>query len=464
MLQRWKGPGGYREVLAVGLPLVFSMISHTVMQFTDRIFLGNYSMEAIAASLPAGITAFLFLSFFMGVAEYVGVFVAQYTGAGTTRRVGAAVWQGLYFCAGSAVVLAALVFVADPLFALGAHGPDVEKLEAAYFRILCGGAGVTLIGVCLSCFYSGRGRTLPVMLVNMAGAAINIPLDYALINGAWGFPELGIVGAGIATVAGSAVTAALLVGLVFSRNNARTFGTRGGWRFDRDLFGRLMRYGLPGGVQFFLDMFGITFFVLMVGRLGKTELAATNIVISIELLAFLPLIGLSVATSVLVGQAIGAGHPEHGARATGSAIHIGLACMALAALAFVAVPEPLLALFRTRDVPAEAFGAVVEQGRVLLRFVACYSLIDALALMCLGGLKGAGDTRFVMWALGICSLTVLVLPSYLLVEHLGVGLYGPWTCLTLYVVVLTAVSALRFRGGKWRGMSVIELEAAPAGG
>ena len=104
MLERWYGPGGYRELLAVGLPLVFSMVSHTVMQFTDRIFLGNYSLDAIAASLPAGIAAFLFLSFFMGVVEYVGVFVAQYTGAAAPERVGAALWQGLYFCAGAAVV------------------------------------------------------------------------------------------------------------------------------------------------------------------------------------------------------------------------------------------------------------------------------------------------------------------------------------------------------------------------
>jgi MATE family multidrug resistance protein len=464
MFHRWQGPGGYREVLTVGLPLVFSMISHTVMQFTDRIFLGNYSLEAIAASLPAGIAAFLFLSFFMGVAEYVGVFVAQYTGAAATRRVGAAVWQGLYFCAGSAVVLAALACAGDPLFALGGHGPEVRELEVAYFRILCGGGGIALTGVCLSCFYSGRGRTLPVMLVNMAGAAVNIPLDYALINGVWGFPELGIVGAGIATLIGSAVIAALFVVLVFSRKNAQVYGTRAGWRFDRDLFGRLMRYGLPGGVQFFLDIFGIAVFVLMVGRLGKTELAATNIVISIELLAFLPLIGLSVATSVLVGQAIGAGRPENGARAAGSAVRLGAACMAVASLVFVTVPEPLLALFRTRDLPPESFAAVVEQGRVLLRFVAVYSLIDAPALIYLGSLKGAGDTRFVMWTLGICSLLVLVAPSYLLVEHLGVGLYGPWACLTLYVVVLTAVSAPRFRGGKWKEMSVIELEVAPAGG
>ena len=463
MVERWQGPGGYRELLAVGLPLVFSMISHTVMQFTDRIFLGNYSLDAIAASLPAGIMAFLFLSFFMGVAEYVGVFVAQYTGARAPERVGAALWQGLYFCAGAAVVLAGLALAAEPLFALGGHGPEIQALEVAYFRILTGGGGLGLLGVCLSCFYSGRGLTWPVMLANMAGAAVNIPLDYALINGAWGFPELGIVGAGIATVTGSTVTCLLLLAVVFSNHNSRTYGVRSGWRYDRELFGRLMRYGLPGGVQFFLDIFGIALFVFLVGRLGKVELAATNIVISIELLVFLPLIGLSVATSVLVGQAIGAGRPEDGARATGSAVRLGVAFMALGALAFVTIPDTLLALFRTRDLPAEAFGPIMEQGRVLLRFVAVVCLIDAPAMMFLGALKGAGDIHFVMWTLGSCSLLVLALPSYLLVEHLESSLYGPWVCFTLYVVAITAAATLRFRGGKWMGMRVIEPQVAPAG-
>ena len=95
MIKRWGGTGGYREVLAVGLPLVVSMGSSTVMLFTDRMFLANYSVDAIAAALPAGIASFLFVCFFMGVGGYVNVFVAQYTGARRGDRVGASLWQGV---------------------------------------------------------------------------------------------------------------------------------------------------------------------------------------------------------------------------------------------------------------------------------------------------------------------------------------------------------------------------------
>jgi MATE family multidrug resistance protein len=190
----------YRQVLRISLPLVASMSSTMIMEFTDRIFLANYSLNAIAAALPAGIAAFLFISFFLGTAQYLNVFVAQYTGSGRLQRVGAALWQGIYFSVLSAVVMFGLFFLAGPLFKLGGHPPEVQVLEVTYFRILCLGSGVLIVATALSCFYSGRGKTRPVMIINMIGMLFNIPLDYALINGVWFFPEWGILGAGIATV------------------------------------------------------------------------------------------------------------------------------------------------------------------------------------------------------------------------------------------------------------------------
>jgi MATE family multidrug resistance protein len=111
----------YRQVLRVSLPLVVSMSSTMIMEFTDRIFLANYSLDAIAAALPAGITSFLFISFFLGTAQYLNVFVAQYTGSGTLHRVGAVLWQGIYFSILSGVAMAGLYFLAEPLFWLGGH-------------------------------------------------------------------------------------------------------------------------------------------------------------------------------------------------------------------------------------------------------------------------------------------------------------------------------------------------------
>lgn len=456
MFTRWNAKSGYKEALKLGMPLVISMMSATVMTFTDRIFLGNYSMEALGASLPASIASFLFLSFFIGVAEYVSVFVSQYTGAGQPAKVGAAMWQGIWFCVPAGLVLASLWFIAEPLFFLGGHSPEVVELEIVYFRILTLGSVMHLIAICLSCFYSGRGMTKPVMLVNSAAAIVNIPLDYCLINGIGPFPELGIVGAGLATVVGFTLPAICFAFLVFRSKHEAQYRIFSSWRFDRKLFSRFMKFGLPGGVQFFLDMFGISFFVFMVGRIGQTELAASNIAISIDTLAFLPTIGMSIAVSIMVGNAMGRKKPEEAAYATKSVLHIALLYMGLMGVIFVTFPGPLLELFRTREEAGVDFEGVLEVGGVLMRYVAAFTLIDAVAIIYMGGLKGAGDTRFIMQAMGLASFSCLVIPISIMSYMDALNVHGPWICLLVYVFVLAVTFMYRFRKGPWRTIEVIE--------
>lgn len=457
---RYDGPGGYREVLAVSLPLVVSMASSMVMHFTDRMFLANHSVDAIAAAMPAGMAVFLFMAFFMGTGGYVNVFVAQYTGAGRPRRVGAALWQGVWFSLLSALLLALLAPLAGPFFSLTGHPQAVQRLETVYFQILALGAGTAVLASVLSCFYSGRGHTRVVMLVNMAGAALNIPLDYALIFGAWGLPELGIAGAALATIGSSAFTCLLLAALIFTRANEAAFGVRTSWRPERDLFARLMRYGLPGGVQFAMDMLAIAFFVFMVGRLGRVELAATNIVFSVSTLAFMPMIGLHIGVSTLVGQAIGRARSEDGARATTSAAHMALLYMGLLGLLFVLAPGALLDLFRPADASPAEFAAIVEAAAALLRFVALYNLFDAVAIVYSGALKGAGDTMYVMKAIALVALAAMIAPVTLLTTVFTGDLYSLWACATLYICCLGAAFWLRYRQGAWRDMRVIEAEPA----
>ncbi|MEF2232171.1 MAG: MATE family efflux transporter [Pseudodesulfovibrio sp.] len=454
-IKRWAAENGYRESFRIGLPLVVSMLSSTVMTFTDRVFLGHYSMEALAASFPANVSAFFFLSFFFGVVEYTGVFVSQYTGAARHERVGAALWQGLWFCLPAGLILASLCLIAEPLFALAGHPPAVREQEVVYFRILTLGGGPFLAGICLSSFFSGRGLTKPVMLVNMAAAGLNVPLDYCLINGIGPFPEMGIAGAGLATLVGYTLPALCFALMVFTRANDATYRVRSAWRLDAVLFARFMRFGLPGGVQFFLDMFAITFFSFMVGRIGATELAATNAAISIDTLAFMPMLGMHIAASIMVGQAMGAGRPDQAAYATGSVLHIALAYMTAMAVVIVFFPETLMNLFRTKGEAGAEFGAVVDMGVVLLRYVAAFTFIDAVAIVYMGGLKGAGDTRFIMLVMGSASFLCMVLPLSLLV-HFGVtSVHGPWMCLLAYVLVLTTAFVLRFKFGPWRSIRVI---------
>jgi MATE family multidrug resistance protein len=446
----------YREVLRISLPLVASMSSTMIMEFTDRIFLANYSLDAIAAALPAGITSFLFISFFMGTAQYLNVFVAQYTGSGTLHRVGAVLWQGIYFSVLSGLVMASLYFLAEPLFRFGGHSPEVQALEVIYFRVLCLGSGILIIGTSFSCFFSGRGLTRPVMIINMAGTLFNIPLDYALINGVWIFPEWGILGAGIATVMSWSLMALVFALMVFTRKNDRVFKVISQHAFEPGLCGRLMRYGIPSAVQFSMDIFAFTFFILMVGRIGKIELAVTNIVLSIDSLAFMPLMGFSLGTSTLVGQALGRNRVDQALAATRATIHIVLFYMSVLLFLFLFLPQPLLELFRPNHMTPEDYTAIREAGITLLRFVAAYIFFDSLYMVCIGVLKGAGDTRFIMWSIGLLSVAVMILPIYVGVEVFGAGLYYAWSCATLFVFFLFASSFWRYRQGRWQKVRVIE--------
>ena len=446
----------YREVLRISLPLVVSMSSTMIMEFTDRIFLANYSLDAIAAALPAGITSFLFTSFFMGTAQYLNVFVAQYTGSGTLDRVGAVLWQGIYFSVLSGLVMACLYFLAEPLFRFSGHAPEIQILEVVYFRILCLGSGILIIGTSLSCFFSGRGRTRPVMIINMIGTLFNIPLDYALINGIWIFPEWGIMGAGIATVISWLLMALIFAFMIFNRKNDRVFKVISQRAFKADLLGRLMRFGIPSAVQFSLDIFAFTFFILMVGRIGNLELAVTNIVLSINSLAFMPMMGFSLGTSTLVGQALGRNRVDQALAATRATIHIVLCYIFMLLFLFLFLPQPLLELFRPKHMTPEGYTAIREAGIILLRFVSAYIFLDALYMVCIGVLKGAGDTRFIMWSIGLFSVVVMILPIYIGVVVLGAGLYYAWSCATLFIFCLFAASFWRYRQGRWKNVRVIE--------
>jgi MATE family multidrug resistance protein len=460
--ERWGGVCGCREVLTVGAPLMISMGSTTLMQFTDRVFLGRHDVLELAAAVPGGIVSFLAVAFFMGVATCVGVLVAQYHGACRPERVGAALWAGVWFSLFSGVALGGLAWLGGPLFRLAGHPQSVQGMEAEYFRILTLGGGFIVLSTALSGYFSGLGRTVAVMAVNIIGAAANIPLDYALIFGRLGAPELGITGAAVATVAGSAISC-LLFGLLLLAPEAESrHHVRSAWRLDPEMLTRLMKIGLPAGVQFFLDIMALTGFSLLVGRMGLVALSATNIAFSINGLTYLPVIGLSIAVSILVGRSQGQGRPERARRATGNALFLALVWMVAVGLVFLLAPGPLLDLFQSAasgtapGAGEPSFTEIRAMGVVLLRYVALYSLADAVSLVFFGALKGAGDTRFVMYAILIASVCVLILPTWYVVDRGIGGIHGPWLALSAYICFLAACFGLRFQNGAWARRRVIE--------
>jgi MATE family multidrug resistance protein len=247
----------------------------------------------------------------------------------------------------------------------------------------------------------------------------------------------------------------LFLALLSSRSNNSTFHTIKGWRLERDLFVRLLRYGFPSGVQFFLEMAGFTAFVLLVGRLGIASLAATNIAFNINTLAFMPMIGCGIAVSVLVGQYLGGDNSDHAQSAVYSGFHLTLAYMLSIAAAYVLVPDVFVAPFALRADPG-GFSEIYGYSIILLRFVAVYSVFDTMNIVFCSAIKGAGDTRYVMLVTVILSVFVFVMPVYLAVVVFELGLMIAWVFATAYIILLGLIFYLRFLGGKWKTMRVIE--------
>ncbi|PID74666.1 MAG: MATE family efflux transporter, partial [Desulfobacterales bacterium] len=342
------------------------------------------------------------------------------------------------------------------IFVLAGHPEEVQKMERLYFSILCYGSIFHIAMSTLSTFFTGRGITRPVMIITLVGVVINIPLDFVLIFGKCGFPELGIAGAALATVTAWVINTVLLAILVFTRKNNQEFQLLTNYKFDKDLFSRLMRYGVPGAMQFTIDILAFTFFILMVGRIGKAELAATNIALSINSLAFMPSMGASQGISVLVGQALGKRKPKHASLYIRSCTHLLLGYIFVVDCLFILFPDVILGLFLHSNSTDSASITVFYYSKTLLNIVCAYLFFDSLYMIYSGALRGAGDTKFMMLAMGSAGICCLIIPTYLSIEYFKMGVTSAWLWIVFFIFILFLLSGLRLRGGKWKKMLVIE--------
>ena len=448
--------GGWKEVLKIAFPLILSTSAMTLQMFVDRVFLMWYDRDAMSAAMLGGILSFVFFSFFLGTATYASTFVSQYDGAKRKERIGPAVWQSVYFSIAAGLIMAAIAFFDKTLIALVGHEPKIAHYELIYFRVMLLGALPGIIDAALSCFLTGRGKTWTVMWVNVFKTIVNTVLDYAMIFGKFGFPKWGIGGAAIATVIAN-VAACIIYFVIFLWPAHRRNFCTANYAFDKELFGRLMKFGLPSGVQFMLDILGFTLFVVFVGRIDAVSFAASSMVLQINTLSFMPMIGFGMATSVLVGRALGADKPHIAQKATFSAAKLTFGYMTAIAMGYWIFPDIFMLPFEARA-SAQQMEAMRPIAKTLLYFVSFYCIFDTGNIIFSAALKGAGDTRFVMYISIILNWLIMVIPSWAAVTFLkgNARLYVAWFALSGYVCALAILFFLRFLAGKWKSMRVIE--------
>jgi MATE family multidrug resistance protein len=451
-------PGGVRELMRLALPLIFSSSFLTVQFTIDRIFLSKYSTEAVQAVIPAVMVFWTVFVLLQTTANFATTFVAQYIGAQRPDRVGPVVRQSMLFS-----VLAGVCFAAGMYSAAGTiaewmgHEPTVQQMEADFLRCMAFYALPGCMVASVNSFFAGRGLSWTVLKVDAVGAVVTMVLDYLLIFGYAGFPAMGIRGAGIATVLGACVAAAVALVLMFQAANRREFGLLDGPIFDGKLFRRLMRYGLPSGLQWALDGAAFTVFIVMLGWFGSAAFGASSITFTINGMLFIPMLGIGQAVAILVGQRLGADQAELAERTTWTALKLTVAYTVGCAAIYLLFPNQLAELFRSEG-DATKFEAAAALVPTLLWFVAFYSLFDAAYVVFSFALRGAGDTKFVSKVSLVTSWPLMVLPTYLAFRNEWNVMWA-WAFASFYILFVAMVLMFRFRVGKWKSMRVIEQPA-----
>ncbi len=446
--------GSLRECLAVAWPLVLAMAGNAIMMFADRLFLARYSATSIQAALPAGLTAFMAIAFLQNVVAYSGTFVAQYSGAGSRAACARAMGQGLWLAALCVPLLLATVPLGNLLFELAGHAPEVMAEERQYYLTLVIGNLSMPFAAAVAGFFTGQGFTRLVMAANLIGNAANVALDPLFIWG-WGpVPELGIVGAGVATAFSQFLILGILTAAVLRERHLSTSRRRRvAFAWKGPLMWRIARFGLPSGGHVLLDVGTFTVFVFVTGRMDALSFAASNIAFSVNHLIFAPLMGIGMAASVVAGQRMGDRDPKGAARAGRGCIALGWAYILLCTLVIGVFNEPILRAFYPHQAPF-GYAEYLALGRCLIAVFLAWAWFDTLNVVLGGALKGTGDTRFVMcWVAGTAVL--LWMPALFLLYWLGFGIVSLWLTMLGYVIVAGGGLLWRFLRGRWKEIRLI---------
>ncbi|MCW5619700.1 MAG: MATE family efflux transporter [Burkholderiales bacterium] len=449
----------YRAVLALAAPLFLNSSVQAILNLTDTWFLGHISTAAMAGVGAVYWFVIVFVLVFGGVSMAVQTLVAQAHGAGNPARAAEVTWAGLW---ASVLMMPLFLLVAlsgEWLLAPFPLAPEVRSaaLEFWFPRLFGAVAGVALWT--MTSFFNGIGRTQVTLVVMVVVSVTNAALNQIFIF------NLGFGVAGVAWATGAAQLIGVLLGLALflSAGVRREYASHRHWRASRARLWSVITLGLPMGLFPAVDLTGLALFQVMLAGLGAVAGAATQIVMMMTSIAYMPAIGIASAGTTLVGQSIGAGDRAWASKVGNAAIRVNVLYMGLVSLLLALAGPWLLPLFVTAgDTSAPA---VVEAARVLLWIGAAYQIFDGFNLGSGFCLRGAGDVRvptLLVLALswfGFVPLTHMLsfAPGEGLVGFLpqfGFGAAGGWAALLLYTAVLGATMFWRWRSGAWRRISL----------
>ena len=445
----------YRAVAALALPLMLNSSLQAIISLTDTWFVGHISTEAIAGMGAVYWIVLLWLMLIGGVGLGVQTFVAQAEGSRRRWRASHAAWVAIWAAAFTLPVFAALAFTGAWMLRPFGLDPEVQRQALAFWqpRMLGAPIGVALWAV--MGFFNGIAQPRVAVLTTALVAIVNALLNWLFVL-RLGF---GIAGAAWATNLSMASGVAFALALFLRPALRRSHRTHLTWRPDRRMLLKQFQLGLPMGLMYASDLFGMALFQLMQVRLSAMEGAATQVVVMLTSMAFLPGMGIAMAGTTLVGQAIGAGDPAWARKLGNRIIVLTVGFMGTLGVALALAGPWILPTF---VMPADPQAPdMIALGLQLLWIAAGYQLFDGLNLGSGFALRGAGDVRvpallfFVLsWGVWVpLTHSLAFAPGQGWVDFLpqfGLGAAGGWLAMLVYIVLLGSALFLRWRSGRWR--------------
>jgi putative MATE family efflux protein len=448
-----------RPLFRLAWPIVVIQLLQVTYNIADTVYLGWYDPTSVAAISLAFPLLFLIISVAGGFTTAGSILVAQYTGAEGERSAGRVAGQTLAFVGSLSIVLAIVGFFAvDPMLSLlpveAETGEEVVPQMAAFLKVLFVGLPAIFAFFVFSALMRGYGDTQTPMRIMVGSVALNVVVDPILIFGLGPAPELGIVGAAIASM-GSRGLASIAGFYVLFGTNRGPDVTRADLPFDLDIIRQILRIGVPSALEQSMAAIAMVTLTVMVAQFGPPVAAAYGVGNRLVSLVFLPAMGVGRATNTMVGQNLGADKPDRAARAVWLGVAVSGGVMAVVALVALAIPEPIVGAVLGADTEYTAESIALGSEYLRIRSVE-FVFIGAMQVL-LGGFRGAGNTRT---ALGISFVTLWVarVPTvYVLAIVLGWGATGIWVGMTLGHILGTLVAVPWFLRGTWKE-AVIDAE------
>ena len=433
----------FKATLSLGLPLIGSHLMQMVPGLTDTIMLGWYGVDELAASVLAHSLFFIILIVGSGFAITVMPMVASAAAIDDKTSVRRSVRMGLWISIIYSIFFIPILLFSENLFLILGQEEHLAKSAQTYLRIAGWSIVPGLLIMVLKSFFSALERPNVVLLSLIIGGMVNIILNYTLIFGNFGMPELGLTGAAIATLVTTILSILILLYFCLFKDEYSSYLIFNNiWRIDIEAFKEVFKLGLPVGITMLAESGLFSATAVMMGWLGTNALAAHGIAIQISGITFMIYLGLANAGTVRVGRAVGRVDNPGLKLASISVIILTIGAVLIVAFTFLSVPKPLLMLFLSPshvDTPS-----IILIGVPLLAIAAIFQIADGLQVVVLGLLRGLKDTAIPMVITTICYWGVGIPCSYLFGFVFNWGGNGIWFGLVIGLTLASAFLSSRY--------------------